>query len=173
VIMVGEMRDLETMRAALQAAETGHLVFGTLHTVSAPKTVDRLVTAFPAEEQEEIRAMLSTSLAACVSQELLPRCDKDGRIASYELMMGEAAGSPAIGNLIRERKTSQMRTTIQSSAALGMKLMEASLANLVAEGKVDFMEAFNRANDKTDFMQFVDPADVPDDFQFSLDDSEE
>ena len=173
VIMVGEMRDLETMRAALQAAETGHLVFGTLHTVNAPKTVDRLVTAFPAEEQEEIRAMLSTSLAACIAQELLPRCDKDGRVASYEIMMGEAAGSPAIGNLIRERKTSQMRTTIQSSAALGMKLMEASLAKLVGEGKIDFLEAFNRANEKSDFMQFVDPAHVPDDFQLTFDDTEE
>jgi len=172
VIMVGEMRDLETMRAALQAAETGHLVFGTLHTVSAPKTVDRLVTAFPAEEQEEIRAMLSTSLAACIAQELLPRCDKDGRIAAHEIMLGEAAGSPAIGNLIRERKTSQMRTTIQSSAGLGMKLLEATLAKLVGQGKVDFMEAFNRANEKSDFMNFVDDAHVPDDFHFTFDGTE-
>jgi len=172
VIMVGEMRDLETMRAALQAAETGHLVFGTLHTVSAPKTVDRLVTAFPAEEQEEIRAMLSTSLAACVAQELLPRCDKDGRIAAHEIMLGEAAGSPAIGNLIRERKTSQMRTTIQSSAGLGMKLLEATLAKLVGQGKVDFMEAFNRANEKSDFMNFVDESHIPDDFQFTFDGTE-
>ncbi len=172
VILVGEMRDLETMRAALQAAETGHLVFGTLHTVSAPKTVDRLVTAFPAAEQEEIRAMLSTSLAACISQELLPRCDKDGRIAAYEIMMGEAAGSAAIGNLIRERKTSQMRTTIQSSAALGMQLLEANLATLVAEGKISFMDAFTRSNEKTDFMNFIDPDLVPDDFHMTLDDSD-
>ncbi len=168
VILLGEMRDLETMRAALQAAETGHLVFSTLHTVSAPKTVDRLVTAFPAAEQEEIRAMLSTSLAACIAQELLPRIDKDGRIAAYEIMLGEAAGSPAIGNLIRERKTSQMRTTIQSSANLGMRLLEQSLANHVNDGKIDFHEGFNRSNEKTDFMQFVDPEKVPDDFSVDL-----
>lgn len=166
VILLGEMRDIETMRAALQAAETGHLVFSTLHTVSAPKTIDRLVTAFPAAEQEEIRAMLSTSLAAVIAQELVPRCDKDGRIAAHEIMMGEAAGSAAIGNLIRERKTSQMRTTIQSSANLGMKLMEQSLARFVNEGMIDFLEGFNRSNEKTDFMSFVDAERVPDGFSF-------
>jgi twitching motility protein PilT len=168
VILVGEMRDLETMRAALQAAETGHLVFSTLHTVSAPKTIDRLVTAFPTAEQEEIRAMLSTSLAAVFSQELIPRCDKDGRVAAYEIMLGEAAGSPAIGNLIRERKTSQMRTTMQSSANLGMRLLEASLAKHVNDGKIDFMEGFHRSNEKTDYLQFVDPDRVPDDFSYDL-----
>ncbi len=168
IIMVGEMRDLETMRAALQAAETGHLVFGTLHTVSAPKTVDRLVSAFPSTEQEEIRAMLSTSLAACISQELIPRIDKDGRVAAYEIMIGEAGGSPAIGNLIRERKTSQMRTTIQSSRSLGMGLLEQSLAKLCNEGKIDFMEAFNRSNEKTDFLNFVDDERVPEGFSYSV-----
>ncbi len=168
VILLGEMRDLETMRAALQAAETGHLVFSTLHTVSAPKTVDRLVTAFPAAEQEEIRAMLSTSLAACIAQELIPRCDKDGRIAAYEIMLGEAAGSPAIGNLIRERKTSQMRTTIQSSANIGMRLLEQSLAAHVNKGRIDFLEGFNRSNEKSDYMQFVDPEKVPEGFSVEL-----
>ena len=168
VILVGEMRDLETMRAALQAAETGHLVFSTLHTVSAPKTIDRLVTAFPSAEQEEIRAMLSTSLAAVFSQELIPRCDKDGRVAAYEIMLGEAAGSPAIGNLIRERKTSQMRTTMQSSANLGMRLLEASLARHVNDGKIDFMEGFHRSNEKTDYLQFLDPDRIPDDFSYDL-----
>ncbi len=172
VILLGEMRDLETMRAALQAAETGHLVFSTLHTVSAPKTVDRLVTAFPTGEQEEIRAMLSTSLAACIAQELMPRIDTDGRIAAYEIMLGEAAGSPAIGNLIRERKTSQMRTTMQSSGNIGMKLLEQSLATLVNEGQVDFIEGFNRSNEKTDFMQFVDDEKVPAGFSVELEKEE-
>ncbi len=168
IILVGEMRDLETMRAALQAAETGHLVFGTLHTVSAPKTVDRLVTAFPASEQEEIRAMLSTSLAACISQELLPRCDKDGRIAAHEIMIGEAGGSPAIGNLIRERKTTQMRTTIQSSASLGMRLLEQSLSALCNDGKISFEEAFNRSNQKDDFLTFVDSERIPEGFTYRM-----
>ncbi len=168
VMLVGEMRDLETMRACLQAAETGHLVFSTLHTVSAPKTIDRLVTAFPAIEQEEIRAMTSTSLAAVFSQELIPRIDVDGRIAAYEIMIGEAGGSPAIGNLIRERKTSQMRTTIQSSAGMGMQLLEAHLARLVNEKKISFEEGYNRANEKNDFLNFVDKSLMPADFDAVL-----
>ncbi len=168
VILVGEMRDLETMRACLQAAETGHLVFSTLHTVSAPKTIDRLVTAFPAIEQEEIRAMTSTSLAGVFSQELIPRIDKDGRIAAYEIMIGEAGGSAAIGNLIRERKTSQMRTTIQSSAILGMQLLESHLARLVNEEKISFEEGYNRSNEKNDFLNFVDKTKMPEGFEAVL-----
>ena len=166
VMLVGEMRDLDTMRACLQAAETGHLVLSTLHTVSAPKTVDRLVTAFPAIEQEEIRAMTSTSLAAIYSQELIPRIDIDGRIAAFEIMIGEPGGSPAIGNLIRERKTSLMRSTIMSSGqALGMQLLEAHLARLVGEGKIAFEEGYNRSNEKTDFLNFVDDSLIPDTYQ--------
>ena len=161
VMVVGEMRDLETMRSCLLAAETGHLVFSTLHTVSAPKTVDRLTTAFPASEQEEIRAMTSTSLAAVFSQELIPRLDVHGRIAAYEIMVGEAGGSPAIGNLIRERKTSQMRTVIQSSARLGMTLLENQLARLVSEGKISFEEAHRRANEKGDLIKFVGDENIP------------
>ena len=169
VMLVGEMRDLETMRTCLQAAETGHLVFSTLHTVSAPKTVDRLVTAFPAIEQEEIRAMASTSLAAVISEELIPRIDKHGRIAAYEIMIGEPGGSPAIGNLIRERKTSQMRTVIQSSGRMGMQLLEAHLARLVKEKKISFDEAYNRSNEKHDFLNFVGPENVPKEFEHALD----
>ncbi len=162
VMLVGEMRDLETMRACLQAAETGHLVFSTLHTVSAPKTIDRLVTAFPSAEQEEIRAMTSTSLAAVFSEELIPRIDKDGRVAAFEIMVGEAGGSPAIGNLIRERKTSMMRSVIQSSGqALGMQLLEANLAQLVNEQKISFDDGYNRSNEKHDFLNFVDQEMVP------------
>jgi len=169
VMLVGEMRDLETMRTCLQAAETGHLVFSTLHTVSAPKTVDRLVTAFPAIEQEEIRAMASTSLAAVISEELIPRIDKHGRIAAYEIMIGEPGGSPAIGNLIRERKTSQMRTVIQSSGRMGMQLLEAHLARLVKEKRISFDEAYNRSNEKHDFLNFVGPENVPKEFEHALD----
>lgn len=166
VMLVGEMRDLETMRACLQSAETGHLVLSTLHTVSAPKTVDRLVTAFPAIEQEEIRAMASTSLAAIYSEELIPRIDTDGRVAAFEIMIGEPGGSPAVGNLIRERKTSLMRSTIQTSGeALGMQLLENALARLVEEGKIAFEEGYNRSNEKTDFLNFVDDSLIPDMYQ--------
>lgn len=162
VMLVGEMRDLETMRACLQSAETGHLVLSTLHTVSAPKTVDRLVTAFPAIEQEEIRAMTSTSLAAVFTEELIPRIDKDGRVAAFEIMIGEPGGSAAIGNLIRERKSSLMRASIQSGAALGMQLLESQLSKLVDEGKISFEDGYNRSNEKHDFLTFVDDAKIPD-----------
>ncbi len=165
VMLVGEMRDLETMRACLQAAETGHLVLSTLHTVSAPKTVDRLVTAFPSAEQEEIRAMTSTSLLAVFSEELIPRKDGKGRIAAYEIMVGEPGGSPAIGNLIRERKTSQMRSTIQSSKHLGMQLLENALARLVKDDLISFEEAYNRANQKTDLLNFLDDYPIPEEYR--------
>ncbi len=165
VMLVGEMRDLETMRACLQAAETGHLVLSTLHTVSAPKTVDRLVTAFPSAEQEEIRAMTSTSLMAVFSEELIPRKDGRGRIAAYEIMVGEPGGSAAIGNLIRERKTSQMRSTIQSGRHLGMQLLEMHLARLVKDDMIEFEEAYNRANQKTDLLQFLDDYPIPEEYR--------
>ncbi len=161
VILVGEMRDLETMRACLQAAETGHLVLSTLHTVSAPKTVDRLVTGFPANEQEEIRAMTSTSLLAVFSEELIPRKDGKGRIAAYEIMIGEPGGSPAVGNLIRERKTSQMRGAIQSGRALGMQLLEANLAQMIKDDLIEFEEGYNRSNQKSDLLTFLDDYDIP------------
>jgi len=164
VMLVGEMRDLETMRSCLQAAETGHLVLSTLHTVSAPKTVDRLVTGFPSAEQEEIRAMTSTSLLAVFSEELIPRKDGKGRVAAYEIMVGEPGGSPAVGNLIRERKTSQMRGAIQSGRALGMQLLEANLAALVKADLIEFEEAYNRANQKSDLLTFLDDYDIPEEY---------
>jgi twitching motility protein PilT len=164
VMLVGEMRDLETMRSCLQAAETGHLVLSTLHTVSAPKTVDRLVTAFPSAEQEEIRAMTSTSLLAVFSEELIPRKDTRGRIAAYEIMVGEPGGSAAIGNLIRERKTSQMRSSIQSGRHLGMQLLEMHLARLVKDELIEFEEAYNRANQKGDLLQFLDDYPIPEEY---------
>jgi twitching motility protein PilT len=169
VMLVGEMRDLETMRSCLQAAETGHLVLSTLHTVSAPKTVDRLVTAFPSAEQEEIRAMTSTSLMAVFSEELIPRKDGKGRIAAYEIMVGEPGGSAAIGNLIRERKSSQMRSTIQSSKHLGMQLLEMHLARLVKDDLIEFEQAYNRANQKTDLLQFLDDYPIPEEYRSAAD----
>ena len=169
VMLVGEMRDLETMRACLQAAETGHLVFSTLHTVSAPKTIDRLVTAFPTAEQEEIRAMTSTSLAAVFSEELIPRIDTAGGGGAGPIRIGHPGGAPAIGNLIRERKTSMMRSVIQSSGkSLGMQLLESNLAQLVNDQKISFDDGYNRSNEKMDFLNFVDDARVPDSYQHAM-----
>ncbi len=173
VMLVGEMRDLDTMRSCLQAAETGHLVLSTLHTVSAPKTVDRLVTGFPSSEQEEIRAMTSTSLLAVFSEELIPRKDGKGRVAAYEIMVGEPGGSPAIGNLIRERKTSQMRQAIQSGRALGMQLLEMNLANLIRDDQIAFEEGYNRANQKGDLLTFLDDYDIPDEYRQAADDADQ
>jgi twitching motility protein PilT len=116
VILVGELRDLETMEAAITAAETGHLVFGTLHTTGAAKTIDRLVNAFPINQQETIRIQLSTVMQAVISQLLLPRIDKPGRIAVYEIMIN----TPAIAALIRDNKTFRIQSDIQTGAKYGM-----------------------------------------------------
>jgi twitching motility protein PilT len=126
-ILVGELRDLETIRLALTAAETGHLVFGTLHTSSAAKTIDRIVDVFPAEEKEMVRAMLSESLQAVISQTLLKTKDGAGRVAAHEIMLG----SPAIRNLIREAKIAQMYSAIQTSSNIGMQTLDQNLTDLV------------------------------------------
>ncbi|TBU96196.1 type IV pilus twitching motility protein PilT [Phytopseudomonas dryadis] len=131
IILVGEMRDLETIRLALTAAETGHLVFGTLHTTSAAKTIDRVVDVFPAEEKAMVRSMLSESLQAVISQTLLKKIG-GGRVAAHEIMIG----TPAIRNLIREDKVAQMYSAIQTGGALGMQTLDACLKNLVAKGLV-------------------------------------
>lgn len=128
VILVGEMRDLETIRLALTAAETGHLVFGTLHTTSAAKTIDRVIDVFPAAEKDMIRAMLSESLQAVISQTLLKR-QTGGRVAAHEIMIG----TPAIRNLIRENKVAQMYSAIQTSAGEGMTTLDQSLRELVSK----------------------------------------
>lgn len=143
VILVGEMRDLETIRLALSAAETGHLVFGTLHTSSAAKTVDRIVDVFPAAEKDMIRAMLSESLKAVISQSLLKKTG-GGRVAAHEIMIG----TPAIRNLIRENKVAQMYSAIQTGQAHGMKTLDQDLARLVKEGVVSTKEAESKANNK-------------------------
>jgi twitching motility protein PilT len=131
IILVGEMRDLETIRLALTAAETGHLVFGTLHTTSAAKTMDRVIDVFPAEEKEMVRGMLSESLQAVISQTLLKK-NGGGRIAAHEIMIG----TPAIRNLIRENKVAQMYSAIQTGGGLGMQTLDQCLKNLVQKGLV-------------------------------------
>lgn len=146
VILVGEMRDLETIRLALSAAETGHLVFGTLHTSSAAKTIDRIVDVFPAEEKDMVRAMLSESLRAVISQTLLKK-KGGGRIAAHEIMVG----TPAIRNLIRENKIAQMYSAIQTGQQYGMQTLDQNLQQIVAKGLVDKNEARAKATNKDNF----------------------
>ena len=143
-ILVGEMRDLETIRLALTAAETGHLVFGTLHTSSAAKTVDRIVDVFPAAEKDMVRAMLSESIVAVISQTLLKTKDGQGRIAAHEIMVG----TPAIRNLIRENKVAQMYSAIQTSQAIGMQTLDQCLVEMVRRNQVAANEARHRAVNK-------------------------
>ena len=140
-ILVGEMRDLETIRLALTAAETGHLVFGTLHTSSAAKTVDRIVDVFPAAEKEMVRAMLSESLVAVISQTLCKLKDGSGRAAAHEIMIG----TPAIRNLIRENKVAQMYSSIQTGQNLGMQTLDQNLPDLVRRGVISPAEARSKA----------------------------
>jgi len=146
VILVGEMRDLETIRLALSAAETGHLVFGTLHTSSAAKTIDRVVDVFPAEEKDMVRAMLSESLRAVISQTLLKK-KGGGRVAAHEIMIG----TPAIRNLIRENKIAQMYSAIQTGQQFGMQTLDQNLQKLVQQGLVDRNEARTKAANKDNF----------------------
>ena len=141
VILVGEMRDLETIRLALTAAETGHLVFGTLHTSSAAKTVDRVVDVFPAAEKEMVRSMLSESLRAVISQTLCKTKDEQGRVAAHEIMMG----SPAIRNLIRENKIAQMYSAIQTGQSMGMQTLDQNLQDLVKRNVISAAEARTKA----------------------------
>ncbi len=142
------MRDLETIRLALTAAETGHLVFGTLHTSSAAKTIDRIIDVFPAAEKEMVRAMLSESLVSVISQTLLKTKDGQGRIAAHEIMIGTAA----IRNLIRENKVAQMYSAIQTSQSIGMQTLDQCLVDLVRRNAVNVAEARNRAVNKELFM---------------------
>ena len=146
VILVGEMRDLETIRLALSAAETGHLVFGTLHTSSAAKTIDRIVDVFPAAEKDMIRAMLSESLKAVISQTLLKK-NGGGRVAAHEIMIG----TPAIRNLIRENKIAQMYSAIQTGQQFGMKTLDQDLTELVKKNVVSRQEALSKCANKDTF----------------------
>ena len=146
IILVGEMRDLETIRLALTAAETGHLVFGTLHTTSAAKTIDRIVDVFPANEKSMVRSMLSESLQAVVSQTLMKK-NGGGRVAAHEIMRG----TPAIRNLIREDKVAQMYSAIQTGASLGMQTMDQCLADLVARRIISREAARSKAKSPENF----------------------
>lgn len=143
VILVGEMRDLETMETAITAAETGHLVFSTLHTTGAGRTVDRIVDAFPAHQQEQVRVQLSTNLRAVISQLLIPRIDRPGRIAVFEVMIN----THSVGALIRDNKTFRIATEIQTGAKYGMVSLEASLIDLYLAGVISREEAFGKSQD--------------------------
>jgi len=147
IILVGEMRDLETIRLAMSAAETGHLVFGTLHTSSAAKTIDRIIDVFPADEKEMVRAMLSESLRAVISQALLKTKDGAGRVAAHEIMIC----TPAIRNLIREAKVPQMYSAIQTGQNLGMQTLDQCLTNLVKNNMITQAEARSKAANKDMF----------------------
>ncbi len=144
VILVGELRDLETIRLALTAAETGHMVFGTLHTSSAAKTVDRIIDVFPAAEKEMVRSMLSESLRAVISQTLLKTKDEQGRVAAHEIMIG----TPAIRNLIRENKIPQMYSAIQTGQNVGMQTLDQNLQDLVKRNVISANEARAKAANK-------------------------
>jgi twitching motility protein PilT len=147
VILVGELRDLETIRLALSAAETGHLVFGTLHTSSAAKTIDRIIDVFPGDEKEMVRAMLSESLQAVISQTLLKTKDGSGRVAAHEIMVG----TPAIRNLIREAKVAQMYSAIQTGANMGMQTLDGNLADLVKRNVISAATARSAAKTPENF----------------------
>ncbi len=146
IILVGELRDIETVRLALTAAETGHLVFATLHTSSAPKTIDRIIDVFPGEEKNMVRSMLSESLRSVISQTLLKRLT-GGRIAAHEIMIA----TPAIRNLIREDKVAQMYSAIQTSHGVGMTTLDQCLLDLVRRGLVAKPEAARKAQNKAEF----------------------
>lgn len=151
VILVGEMRDLETISLAITASETGHLVFGTLHTSSAAKTVDRIIDVFPTNQQAQIRSMLAESLEGVIAQKLLPKIDGKGRAAALEIMLA----STAIRNLIREGKTFQIPSVIQTGTAIGMQSLDMALRDLVKAGIVDRKVAATRAFDKQSFEQHM------------------
>lgn len=152
VILVGEMRDLETISIAVTAAEMGILVMGTLHTNGAGQTVDRIVNSFPADKQSHIRTMISTSLRGVISQQLLPKKDKSGRVAALEILVN----TPAVSNLIRQGKLDQLETSMQSGSNFGMKTMDNALMDLVSKGVISGNEAYLQSNNKHTFERMKD-----------------
>src|SRR5206468_6349732 len=152
VILLGEMRDLETISTALTAAETGHLVFGTLHTQSAAGTIDRMIDVFPAEQQEQVRAMIAGSLQGVVTQTLVPTLDGKGRLAALEIMIPD----DAIRNLIRQAKVEQIYSYMQTGSRSGMHTMEQSLAELVLAGKVAPDDAIARSSRRSELMGLIE-----------------
>jgi twitching motility protein PilT len=151
IILVGEMRDLATIQLALEAAETGHLVFSTLHTISAAKTVDRIIEVFPGDLQGQIRAGLSESLRAVVSQTLFKRIDRKGRVAALEILVGV----PAVRNLIRENKTFQINSVMETGRKFGMQTLDDEILRLLNQRVIDPNEAYEKAVDKAKFKQFL------------------
>jgi twitching motility protein PilT len=151
VILVGEMRDLETIQTALTAAETGHLVFATLHTQTAPSTVDRIIDVFPAHQQAQVRVQLSVALQGVMTQQLLPTADGAGRTVACEVLVP----TPAVRNLIREGKTHQIPSSMQTGANVGMQTMEAALATLVRQGKITQRLAESRANEPAEMRRLL------------------
>lgn len=151
IILVGELRDLETISLAIEAASTGHLVFGTLHTSSAPKTIDRVIEVFPASEQSQIRSTLSDGLRAVVAQVLFKRIDKKGRCAAMEILIA----NPAVRNLIREGKTYQIPSMVQTGKKYGMQLLDDAIMELYKNGRISADEAYMKSNDKTRFRPFL------------------
>jgi twitching motility protein PilT len=151
IILVGEMRDLETTALAIEAASTGHLVFATVHTTSAAKTVDRVIEMFPHEQQEQIRSTLADGLRAVVSQVLFKRVDKLGRCVAPEILVA----TPAVRNLIRESKTHQLPSMMQTGKKYGMQLLDDAIMNLYQKGWIGAEEAYNKANDKAQFRSFL------------------
>ena len=156
VILVGELRDLETISAAVTAAEMGILVMGTLHTNGAGQTVDRIVNTFPSDKQSHIRTMLSTSLRGVISQQLLATQDKPGRIAALEILVNTSA----VANIIRQGKLDQLETAMQSGGSIGMQTMDSALMDLVKKGRVSALEAYHQANNKQKFRSLIDDADA-------------
>ncbi|SEJ25601.1 twitching motility protein PilT [Deinococcus reticulitermitis] len=154
VILVGEMRDYETIKAAVTAAETGHLVMGTLHTNSAPESIDRIVDVFPEEQQEQIRVQLANNLVAVMTQQLLPRADGQGRILAYEILIA----NPAVRALIREGKTYQITSTMQTGAREGMITMDAYLAGLYRRHLITYDKGLERAVDPKEFARLANDA---------------
>jgi twitching motility protein PilT len=154
VILVGELRDLETMSMAVTAAEMGILVMGTLHTNGAGPTVDRLVNAFPSDKQSHVRTMLSTSLRGVMSQQLLKKADGSGRVAAMEILIN----TPATANLIRQGKLDQLENTMQTGGAFGMRTMDSAIQALLDSGAVSGAEAYKKAINKAKFEPFKDQA---------------
>jgi len=147
IILVGEMRDLETISLAIEAASTGHLVFGTLHTSSAPKTIDRIIEVFPSTEQAQIRSTLADGIRAIIAQVLFKRVDKVGRVPALEILIAV----PAVRNLIREGKTHQIPSMIQTGKKYGMQLLDDSIMELYQQGKIGIEDAYSKANEKSKF----------------------
>ena len=156
MILVGEMRDLETIEAAITAAETGHLVFGTLHTTGAAKTIDRITNAFPSNQQEMVRIQLSTVLQAVISQLLIPRVDKPGRIAAFEIMIN----TPSIAALIRDNKTFRIQSDIQTGSKYGMLTLDSFLIDLYLQGIISREEVINKSQDATTIMAKLQELDL-------------